>query len=103
MRKLVRQAIGGRSGSRRNGRWQAAAHGGGNMLPEDNGDDEWAGLVQRREQLKGIRGRPIGGEPENEADHFYTCAYCGQAVDRRKLFQVLHHEQAEHEPLPDDD
>jgi bifunctional non-homologous end joining protein LigD len=32
-------------------------------------------------------------------DHFYRCAGCGQRVDRRRLGDVLHHEERGHEPL----
>ena len=41
-----------------------------------------------------------GGEPADEREHFYTCAHCDQSVDMRDLYAVLHHEQAEHDPLP---
>jgi len=37
---------------------------------------------------------------EDEAQHFYVCEACGQAVDMRKLGDVLHHEEQGHEPLP---
>ena len=33
--------------------------------------------------------------------HFHVCAACGQAVDRRDLGAVLHHEDAGHEPMPE--
>lgn len=48
---------------------------------------------------KGIIGTIEGPEPENEADHFYVCKACGQAVDMRDLGQVFHHEDAGHEPI----
>ena len=48
---------------------------------------------------KGITGRIVGPEPENEADHFYACPACGQAVDMRDLGQVLHHEGLDHEAI----
>jgi len=35
----------------------------------------------------------------DERDHFYVCAECGEAVDRRDLAQVIHHEQPGHEPM----
>ena len=35
-----------------------------------------------------------------DVDHFYTCAACGQMVDRRQLGDVLWHEEAKHEPIP---
>ena len=57
--------------------------------------------IENREALRHIHGRPSDGkEPENEAEHFYTCKHCRQAVDMRSLSQVLHHEQAKHDPLP---
>jgi hypothetical protein len=50
--------------------------------------------------LKGVRGKQIGGEPADESEHFYVCKACGQAVDKRDLFAVLHHEAEGHKPLP---
>jgi hypothetical protein len=52
------------------------------------------------ERLQGIRGRLVGPEPADEAEHFYVCEACGQAVDRRDLAAVFHHEEPGHEPLP---
>lgn len=48
----------------------------------------------------GIRIDPKTGKPLEleEHEHFYVCAACGQAVDRRDLGQVFHHEDADHEP-----
>ena len=40
--------------------------------------------------------------PEDESVHFYNCEACGQAVDKRKLGDVIHHEEAGHEPIPED-
>jgi hypothetical protein len=42
----------------------------------------------------------VGGDPENEADHFIKCPACGQMIDRRDLGEVFHHELEGHEPLP---
>lgn len=50
----------------------------------------------------GIIGKIDGPEPANEADHFYICAKCKQAVDMRDLVQVFHHEDIDHEPIPTD-
>jgi hypothetical protein len=50
--------------------------------------------------LKSIHGKRVGGEPANEADHFYVCGACGQAVDMRDLHAVFHHEREGHKPLP---
>jgi hypothetical protein len=38
-------------------------------------------------------------EPD-EAKHFYRCSGCRQAVDKRKLGDVLHHSTPGHDPLP---
>jgi hypothetical protein len=63
-------------------------------------DAWWKALVARRERLKGVLGRRIGGGPADESDHFYVCEKCGQAVDMRDLHAVIHHESEGHEPLP---
>lgn len=55
-----------------------------------------------RELLNQLRSARMGDEPVDEAAHFYTCRGCGQVVDKRKLGDVLHHEDAGHEPLPID-
>lgn len=47
-----------------------------------------------------IIGRRVGPEPESEAEHFYVCDACGQAVDCRDLGAVFHHEDEGHQPLP---
>lgn len=51
---------------------------------------------------KGIIGHRVGGDPENEADNFYTCKACGQAVGMRDLGQVFHHEEDGHQPITSD-
>jgi hypothetical protein len=50
------------------------------------------------------KGSPDGlePEPEDEANHFYICKACGQAVDKRRLGDVFHHEELGHEPIPAD-
>jgi hypothetical protein len=48
-----------------------------------------------------IIGYRMGGEPATESEHFYTCNRCGQAVDKRDLGQVFHHEVPNHQPLAD--
>jgi hypothetical protein len=50
----------------------------------------------------GITGFRVGGEPENEAEHFMECPVCGQAFDMRDLGQVFHHDQPQHERLRTD-
>ena len=40
-------------------------------------------------------------DPGDGTDHFFVCSECGQAVDRRRLADVMYHElQPEHDPLP---
>ena len=39
-----------------------------------------------------------GVEPLAEAEHFYVCSVCGQAVDMRQLTDVLYHEELRHKP-----
>jgi hypothetical protein len=56
--------------------------------------------VVRVIKLGDIIGMIVGHEPADEAEYFYTCAACGQAVDERDLGQVLHHEEPGHLPLP---
>lgn len=36
---------------------------------------------------------------DDEAQHFMNCAICGQSFDMRNLFEVLYHEQPNHEPI----
>ena len=42
----------------------------------------------------------IESEPVERSIHFYTCRACGQAVDMRRLGDLIHHEHAGHEPIP---
>ena len=46
-----------------------------------------------------LTGKCVNQEITDEADHFYVCRKCGQAVDMRDLGQVFHHEQETHKPL----
>lgn len=45
-------------------------------------------------------GQRVGGEPTDPAENFYICQDCKQAVDRRDLFEVWHHMEEGHKPLP---
>jgi hypothetical protein len=56
---------------------------------------------EMRALLMGIRGGPARGQPVQERQHFFKCQECGQAIDRRSLYQVLHHEEAGHQRLTD--
>ena len=47
-----------------------------------------------------IIGKRVGGDTEEEREHFYVCPTCNQAVDQRDLGQVFHHEVPGHKPLP---
>lgn len=49
--------------------------------------------------LNNLTAKRAGGEPANEADCFYVCAKCGQAVDMRRLGDVFYHEKTDHKPL----
>ena len=40
-----------------------------------------------------------GPKPADEAEHFYLCPDCGQAVDGRELSAVLYHRIPDHKPL----
>lgn len=42
-----------------------------------------------------------GGEPDDEADHFYKCAECGGWVDKRDLGAVFDHEPGGSHPKID--
>jgi hypothetical protein len=60
-----------------------------------------------RDELNGIRSAKgewpdLEPEPKDETVHFYTCKACGQAVDKRRLGDVFHHEEARHSPIPSD-
>lgn len=64
------------------------------MTPEDK---DWP---REREELNALR--VDAPELGDEADHFTTCAVCGQAFDRRRLGDVLHHASVGHQPIPRD-
>lgn len=38
--------------------------------------------------------------PKDELVHFELCPMCGQAVDRRDIYAVMHHLPVGHAPLP---
>src|SRR5262245_13513631 len=54
-----------------------------------------------RKALNRIRGKRVGSEPANEAEHFMACPVCGQALDMRSLAQALHHDRPRHKPMTD--
>lgn len=47
---------------------------------------------------KTIVGNKVGGDPENEEDNFYFCDICNQYIDRKLLWQVMHHQYIGHKP-----
>lgn len=50
-----------------------------------------------REDLNAL---PVDVPPgDKEAEHFLLCPACGQAVDCRRLGDVLHHEEPDHTPI----
>jgi len=38
-----------------------------------------------------IIGEPLGGEPENEQEHFIDCPACGRWLDMRNLSEIVEH------------
>jgi hypothetical protein len=50
-------------------------------------------MVVRRGQYIGER---VGGDPDDEAEHFMRCPACGGWIDMRDLAEVFEHEG----PLP---
>ena len=50
-----------------------------------------------REELNALR--CTAPDFEDEVQHFMLCPECGQAVDCRKLGDVLHHDEPGHERL----
>lgn len=47
-------------------------------------------------------GKRIGSPVKDEAEHFYVCQTCGQAVDARDLAQVFYHDEEGHRRLGSD-
>jgi hypothetical protein len=60
---------------------------------------EWGAFIE--EELRELKpGVVVGPEPDDEAEHFYVCARCGQAVDKRILADVMYHNRRAHERRP---
>lgn len=50
-----------------------------------------------REALLAIPSGTVVGKPiTDEAEHFFSCVSCGQAVDMRDLGEVFRHEEPDH-------
>ena len=43
---------------------------------------------------KPIIGERLGGEPQDEREHFIKCPACGRWLDMRRLDEILEHERA---------
>jgi hypothetical protein len=54
-----------------------------------------------RQELKYLRGKRRGGEPESEVEHFRTCVACGQSFHMRSFAQAFHHNETGHHRLTD--
>src|SRR5207248_5726629 len=57
---------------------------------------DWSSDVCSSDLLLRARKRP---PPKDERDFFYLCEECGQAVDKRSVAQIFHHEEQSHVPL----
>ena len=55
-----------------------------------------------RDELNRLTAELHGDEPADEAGHFVECPICGQAVDQRRLGDVIYHLAEGHSPLPID-
>lgn len=56
-------------------------------------------LPRRRPARQELNAKPFLATAADTAEHFYACATGGEEVDRRRLGDVLHHEEPEHEPI----
>lgn len=56
-------------------------------------------LLRQEDERRTLNTLPVSAPDLPEVDHFYACDKCGQAVDRRRLGDVIHHEMEEHERL----
>jgi len=43
---------------------------------------------------KTIIGERLGGQPQDEREHFIKCPACGRWLDMRRLDEILDHERA---------
>lgn len=67
-------------------------------MTQDRPNYAWISEAERLE----FNAKPVrvdGIPPNDESGHFYVCEGCGQAVDMRKLGDVLYHDQVDHKPL----
>jgi hypothetical protein len=53
-----------------------------------------------QDRLRYIRAEPEE-PPDDESENYIVCPACGQAVDGRSLYQVMHHAERGHAPLTD--
>jgi hypothetical protein len=55
--------------------------------------------MNRYPSARGL-GPDLEPEPEDQTIHYFTCKACGQAVDKRKVGDLFHHEEPGHDPIP---
>lgn len=71
----------------------------GTGLPESVRTTPW----RLRQELVKRYGHLVGAPESDEGDapdHLQHCLACGQAYDKRFLWQVIYHRQQGHRPLP---
>jgi bifunctional non-homologous end joining protein LigD len=61
-----------------------------------------AAASRRKRTREDLNRSPFIAAAVPEREHFYDCAECGQKVDMRRLGDVLHHEEPDHEPIGDE-
>lgn len=65
--------------------------------PGDWEDDRKAAEMAEAFHPLANMGRRVGGEPNDEAEHFINCGACGQAIDCRDLNEVFRHETPDYQ------
>lgn len=68
------------------------------MIGKSHAFDRQQAASSRRQQQRNRLNRLRAMTEETE--HFHECPICRQQVDRRRLGDVLHHEQPDHQPIP---
>lgn len=54
---------------------------------------EWA-----QDRIRQVR-IDLEEDPSDESEYYRVCLMCGQAIDERSLYQVMHHNEAGHDRL----
>jgi hypothetical protein len=67
--------------------------------------EDFVRLSRCSSELQGwLRGVRFDNETlADESDYYMVCPECGQAIDERSLYQILHHHESGHDPLTDAD